>query len=86
MGVKEGVLKGTDEYLVLVKNEDYEKLWLPDIFIDQAIDIRCCVCICIAFDLIQFNLLHQEPPLPHRPLQCQDLRRRHGQLCTEDEL
>ena len=40
VGVKEGALKGTDEYLVLVKNEDYDKLWLPDIFIDQAIDIR----------------------------------------------
>ena len=45
VGVKEGVLKGTDEYLVLVKNEDYDKLWLPDIFIDQAIDIRCALCI-----------------------------------------
>ena len=43
MSVQEGVLKGTEEYLVLVKNEDYDKLWLPDIFIDQAIDIRCCV-------------------------------------------
>ena len=42
VGVKEGALKGTDEYLVLVKNEDYDKLWLPDIFIDQAIDIRLC--------------------------------------------
>ena len=44
--------------MVLVKNEDYEKLWLPDIFIDQAIDIRCCVCsICIANrkHLIQFD-------------------------------
>ena len=43
VSVQEGVLKGTEEYLVLVKNEDYDKLWLPDIFIDQAIDIRCCV-------------------------------------------
>ena len=41
VSVQEGVLKGTEEYLVLVKNEDYDKLWLPDIFIDQAIDIRC---------------------------------------------
>ena len=46
VGVKEGVLKGTDEYLVLVKNEDYDKLWLPDIFIDQAIDIRLCTMHC----------------------------------------
>ena len=36
VGVKEGVLKGTDEYLVLVKNEDYDNLWLPDIFIDHV--------------------------------------------------
>lgn len=46
VGVKEGVLKGTDEYLVLVKNEDYDKLWLPDIFIDQAIDIRWSTMHC----------------------------------------
>ena len=52
MGVKEGVLKGTEEYLVLVKNEDYEKLWLPDIFIDQAIDIRCMLCVYTALHLI----------------------------------
>merc|ERR1719158_230025 len=40
VSVKEGALKGKKEYLDLVKNEDYEMLWLPDIFIDQAIDIR----------------------------------------------
>ena len=38
--MREGVLKDTEEYLVLVKNKDYEMIWLPDIFIDQAIDIR----------------------------------------------
>ena len=89
MGVKEGVLKGTDEYLVLVKNEDYEKLWLPDIFIDQAIDIRCCVVYISTSEkktLISFNLANQEPPLPHRHRQCEDLWQRDGQLCAEDEL
>ena len=40
LSVREGVLKDTEEYLVLVKNKDYEMIWLPDIFIDQAIDIR----------------------------------------------
>ena len=38
--MREGVLKDTEEYLVLVKNKDYEMIWLPDIFIDQAFDIR----------------------------------------------
>ena len=38
--MREGVLKDTEEYLVLVQNKDYEMIWLPDIFIDQAIDIR----------------------------------------------
>ena len=89
VSVKEGALKGKKEYLDLVKNEDYEMLWVPDIFIDQAIDIRCCVVYISTSEkktLISFNLAHQEPPLPHRHRQCEDLWQRDGQLCAEDEL
>ena len=47
----------------LVKDPDeLKKIWRPDVFIDQAIDIRCCVVYINTSEKISFNLAHHRNP------------------------